>query len=184
MAEVSVRPRDVRPAAQTANAFRPRLLLTAAGFVAVIKARTFQRTQGSLAEKKPETVPVAPAQAGGTGFSPEKDRGAQEDTVAVITNDPVAAQRLGILAMNGRPAFVRAAQHNRVLLEPPSVGIAVGMHYPTPIQLSKALSFLGKDGGAFPDAGKVPGQIRALPLFPHLTAEPQTFVVDVLRRIL
>jgi len=57
-------------------------------------------------------------------------------------------------------------------------GIGTGIHYPVPLHLQQAYSHLGHLCGDFPVAEKKAGEILSLPMFPGLTYEQQTRVVD------
>ena len=57
-------------------------------------------------------------------------------------------------------------------------GIGTGIHYPIPLHLQKAYASLRYRVGDFPVAEKAATQIVSLPMFPQLTPEQQTRVVD------
>jgi dTDP-4-amino-4,6-dideoxygalactose transaminase len=63
-------------------------------------------------------------------------------------------------------------------------GIGTGMHYPVPLHLQKAYKHLGYKLGDFAIAERMAPEIVSLPMFPHLTAEQQTRVVDEIARFL
>lgn len=50
-------------------------------------------------------------------------------------------------------------------------GVSTGVHYPTPVHLTDAFSYLGYGPGDFPVAEAAAEQILSLPMFPHVTAE-------------
>lgn len=52
-----------------------------------------------------------------------------------------------------------------------------GIHYPMPIHLQNAYSFLGKGKGSFPVAEKCAEQLVSLPMFPELSKEQIEYVV-------
>ena len=52
-----------------------------------------------------------------------------------------------------------------------------GLHYPIPIHLQTAYSFLGKGKGSFPVAEKCAEQLVSLPMFPELSEEQIEYVV-------
>lgn len=52
-----------------------------------------------------------------------------------------------------------------------------GIHYPIPIHLQNAYSFLGKGKGSFPVAEKCAEQLVSLPMFPELSEEQIEYVV-------
>jgi dTDP-4-amino-4,6-dideoxygalactose transaminase len=49
--------------------------------------------------------------------------------------------------------------------------ISTGIHYPIPIHLQKAYSFMGIKKGAFPVAEKIADEILSLPMYPELSKE-------------
>lgn len=59
-------------------------------------------------------------------------------------------------------------------------GIGAGVHYPTPVHLTRAYAGLGQGPGSFPVSERAAGRILSLPMFPHLTAEQQETVVEAL----
>jgi dTDP-4-amino-4,6-dideoxygalactose transaminase len=69
---------------------------------------------------------------------------------------------------------------NRVLAEMSARGVDAGIHYPIPVHLTPAFSYLGYRPGAFPHAVAAAGQILTLPLYPQITATQQRTVVDAL----
>ncbi|WP_343319813.1 DegT/DnrJ/EryC1/StrS family aminotransferase [Arthrobacter sp. TMP15] len=79
---------------------------------------------------------------------------------------------------------VRVDDRDRVLDELHSAGIGAGIHYPTPVHLTKAFSYLGQGEGDFPVAERAAGRILSLPLFPHITLEQQRRVVQSLAETL
>jgi dTDP-4-amino-4,6-dideoxygalactose transaminase len=57
-------------------------------------------------------------------------------------------------------------------------GIGTGIHYPIPLHLQKAYRSMNYREGDFPITEKAAAEIVSLPMFPHLTAEQQTRVVE------
>jgi dTDP-4-amino-4,6-dideoxygalactose transaminase len=57
-------------------------------------------------------------------------------------------------------------------------GIFCGLHYPVPLHLQQAYSDLGYHKGDFPITEKVCAEILSLPMYPQLTIEQQTKVVN------
>lgn len=98
----------------------------------------------------------------------------------------------GISAPVGRPDYedvwhlyvVQLANRDAVLAKLNAAGVGAGIHYPTPIHLTKAFSYIGKGLGDFPVAEAAADKILSLPLFPHMSVEQQERVVDVLVRSL
>jgi dTDP-4-amino-4,6-dideoxygalactose transaminase len=56
-------------------------------------------------------------------------------------------------------------------------GIGTGIHYPVPLHLQKAYSWLHYRAGEFPVAERAASEIVSLPMFPLLTGEQQNRVV-------
>jgi len=65
-----------------------------------------------------------------------------------------------------------------------NAGIGTGIHYPIPLHLQKAYSFLNYSVGDFPVAEKAAREIVSLPMFPQLTPQQQSRVVDEALRFL
>jgi dTDP-4-amino-4,6-dideoxygalactose transaminase len=76
---------------------------------------------------------------------------------------------------------VRVSDRDRVLGELNEAGIGAGIHYPYPLHLTAAYAHLGYRLGAFPVAERAATEIVSLPLFPHISAEQQRYVVETLR---
>jgi dTDP-4-amino-4,6-dideoxygalactose transaminase len=58
------------------------------------------------------------------------------------------------------------------------VSIGTGIHYPIPLHLQKAYSSKQYKLGDFPVCEKIASEIISLPMFPQLTTEQQTRVVE------
>lgn len=63
-------------------------------------------------------------------------------------------------------------------------GIATGMHYPIPLHLQKAYSYLGYKAGDFPVTEEVAQEILSLPMFPELREEEIFRIVKTLKEVL
>jgi dTDP-4-amino-4,6-dideoxygalactose transaminase len=59
-----------------------------------------------------------------------------------------------------------------------SGGIETGMHYPTPLHLQPALSFLGYSKGRFPISEHAADTMLSLPMFPEMFEDEQDRVVE------
>ncbi len=96
----------------------------------------------------------------------------------------------GVSAPRGRDGYtdawhlyvVQLENRDGVLARLNGAGIGAGIHYPTPIHLTKAFSYLGKGAGDFPVAEAAAGRILSLPLFPHITQAQQERVADAVAR--
>lgn len=75
---------------------------------------------------------------------------------------------------------VRVEARERVMSELGRAGIGAGIHYPTPVHLTDAYAPLGYARGAFPVAEAAADCVLSLPMFPHLTADQQERVAEVL----
>ena len=60
------------------------------------------------------------------------------------------------------------------------LGIATGVHYPTPIHLQPAYAHLGHGAGSFPEAERNAARVLSLPMFPELTDAQVDRVVEAL----
>ena len=69
-------------------------------------------------------------------------------------------------------------RRDRVLARLAAAGITAGVHYPTPVHRVPAFAYLGYPAGALPHAEAAANEILSLPLYPHITADQQEFVVD------
>lgn len=79
---------------------------------------------------------------------------------------------------------VRVPERDTILSRLREVGVETGVHYPVPIHLQGAFSYLGHRPGDFPVAEKAAGEILSLPIYPGITYEQQERVVDELREAL
>ncbi len=79
---------------------------------------------------------------------------------------------------------VRVPDREKVVASMQTDGIGVGIHYPIPMHLQGALSFLGHHDGSFPRTEAAAREMISLPMFPGITADQQEQVVDALNRAL
>jgi dTDP-4-amino-4,6-dideoxygalactose transaminase len=63
-------------------------------------------------------------------------------------------------------------------------GIGAGIHYPIPCHLQGAFRHLGHRRGEFPVAEAAADRILSLPMFPEITPDQQSQVVEALREAL
>ncbi len=75
---------------------------------------------------------------------------------------------------------VRVPRRDRVLADLQQAGIGAGIHYPCPIHLQAAFASLGQGEGSFPAAEQAAREMLSLPLFPGITSQQQSEVVDAL----
>jgi dTDP-4-amino-4,6-dideoxygalactose transaminase len=78
----------------------------------------------------------------------------------------------------------RVADAAGVVRELHRAGVGAGIHYPTPLHLTPAYSFLDQGPGSHPVAETAAKEIVSFPLYPHITAEQQQYVTSQLTRAL
>jgi len=76
---------------------------------------------------------------------------------------------------------VRVKNRDEVLQKLADRGVKCAVHYPVPIHLQKAYSFLGLKRGSFPVAEQCAQELLSLPIYPELQEEQIHFVVESLR---
>lgn len=76
---------------------------------------------------------------------------------------------------------VRAEKRDMLMEYLQKHGIGTLIHYPIPLHLQKAFSYLGYQKGDFPVAESLAGEILSLPLYPELPKDNITYVVDTIR---
>jgi len=79
---------------------------------------------------------------------------------------------------------VRVPERDEMLRQLNAEGIGAGVHYPVPVHLTPAMSWLAEGPGSFPVSERAAGQILSLPLFPGITPAQQERVVEVIRTAL
>ncbi|MCX5845246.1 MAG: DegT/DnrJ/EryC1/StrS family aminotransferase [Deltaproteobacteria bacterium] len=75
---------------------------------------------------------------------------------------------------------VRIKERDRLMTSLSEKGISCGIHYPVPIHLQDAYRFLGLGQGSFPVAEKCASEFVSLPMYPELTSDQVTYVVNTL----
>jgi dTDP-4-amino-4,6-dideoxygalactose transaminase len=79
---------------------------------------------------------------------------------------------------------VRVQERDTVLQRMAARGVHCSVHYPVPIHLQKAYSFLGLGAGSFPVTERCAQELLSLPMYPELTTDQIEFVVDTLKNCL
>jgi len=78
----------------------------------------------------------------------------------------------------------RHPRRDEVRAELEKRGIQTGLHYPIPLHLQKAYQHLGYNAGDFPVSERIGRECFTLPLFPEMTGEQQSAVVEALEEVL
>ncbi|MFY9951065.1 MAG: DegT/DnrJ/EryC1/StrS family aminotransferase, partial [Candidatus Sulfotelmatobacter sp.] len=73
---------------------------------------------------------------------------------------------------------VRTDDRDGMMKQLKKAGIGTGIHYPIPLHLQKAYAGMNYSKGDFPVTEKAAAEIISLPMFPQLTAEQQSRVVE------
>lgn len=76
---------------------------------------------------------------------------------------------------------LRTAHRDALLKHLNAAGIGAGVHYPIPLHLQGAYAFLGHQRGDLPVTEAWAQECLSLPLFPELTDEQQSQIVDAVR---
>ncbi|HEY3716636.1 MAG TPA: DegT/DnrJ/EryC1/StrS family aminotransferase [Jatrophihabitantaceae bacterium] len=75
---------------------------------------------------------------------------------------------------------VQVPERDRVVAALNAAGVGAGIHYPVPVHMHGAYRHLDHAKGDFPIAENAADRILSLPIYPGITAEQQTLVVDSL----
>ena len=76
---------------------------------------------------------------------------------------------------------IRVKDRDKLMAYLAEKGISCGIHYPVPIHLQDAYSFLKKGKGSFPVAEKCSEQYLSLPMFAELSDEQAVYVVEQIK---
>jgi dTDP-4-amino-4,6-dideoxygalactose transaminase len=63
-------------------------------------------------------------------------------------------------------------------------GIEAAVHYPSPVHLCEAFSYLGHKAGDFPVSEALAGRVLSLPMYPQLTEEQARFTAETVAGII
>mgnify|MGYP001819789016 CR=1 FL=1 len=76
---------------------------------------------------------------------------------------------------------IRAKNRDELMRRLSDSGIACGIHYPVPLHLQEAYTFLGYKKGDFPVAEQSAEEFVSLPMFPELTEESICYIVEKIK---
>jgi len=76
---------------------------------------------------------------------------------------------------------IRTEDRDEMMKHLKDAGIGTGIHYPIPLHMQKAYSWLHYSPSDFPVARRVAAEIVSLPMFPQLAADQLARVVDEIR---
>lgn len=96
-------------------------------------------------------------------------------TLPFIADDRTHVFHLFVILVDNR---------DRIMKELAEHGIATGLHYPLPLHLQKAYSYLEEGSGSYPKAEYAAKRLLSLPLFPELTTDQLHHVYDTLKEVL
>jgi len=79
---------------------------------------------------------------------------------------------------------LQKADRDSVMKKMQEKGVGASVHYPIPIHLQEAYSFLNHKKGDFPLSEKYAEQMLSLPIYPEITLEQQERVIETLKECL
>ena len=115
----------------------------------------------------------------------EKRRTAAINYSDLLTNLPVTAPSEENYARHVYHLYaIRVSKRDLVMRSMQQKGIGVGVHYPIPVHLQQAFSYLGYQHGDLIHTERASEEVLSLPLYPELTYEQQQKVVSALQESL
>lgn len=76
---------------------------------------------------------------------------------------------------------IRVKQRDRIMTKLAEKGVSCGIHYPVPIHLQDAYSFLHLGQGSFPVAEQCASEFLSLPMFAELNKDQIAYVIEILK---
>jgi dTDP-4-amino-4,6-dideoxygalactose transaminase len=77
---------------------------------------------------------------------------------------------------------VRVKEREALLVYLREHGVGAQVHYPVPVHLQPAYADLGLKPGSLPQTERAAAEVLSLPLYPEMSEEAVTYVVDIIRR--
>lgn len=79
---------------------------------------------------------------------------------------------------------IRVKNRNKLRESLGKNGVSTGIHYPIPLHLQQAYSFMGLGEGSFTVSEKVAEEILSLPMYPELSKEQMEYIADNIQKFL
>ena len=92
-----------------------------------------------------------------------------------VRDDCLPVWHLFVIQVENRDAVQQALKDK---------GVATALHYPIPLHLQKAYSYMGIPEGTYPVTEAYTKKLLSLPMFPELTDEEITYVCDTLKEVI
>jgi len=77
---------------------------------------------------------------------------------------------------------IRVKNREHLIQKLNEAGIPTAVHYPRPLHLQEAYSYLGCKEGAFPVSERISREILSIPMGPFLNKEDQDYIIEVILR--
>ncbi len=101
---------------------------------------------------------------------------------AAIPVQPLAIRSYGETAMHLYIVKVDPSLRDGIIVALKANGVDAQIHYPTPVHLQQAYSFLNLGEGSYPESEKLAKSIITLPMYPELSDEQAGQVVGALKK--
>ncbi|HSW61202.1 MAG TPA: DegT/DnrJ/EryC1/StrS family aminotransferase, partial [bacterium] len=77
---------------------------------------------------------------------------------------------------------IRVKNREHLIQKLNEAGIPTAVHYPRPLHLQEAYSYLGYKEGAFPVSERISREILSIPMGPFLKRDDQDYIIEVILR--